>query len=64
MNLDAQKMVNALAAQRNSALDSAAQLAAMLESANEEIAKLNAKVQELEAKIAVQTENKTDEQAV
>jgi hypothetical protein len=64
MNLDAQKMVNALSAQRNSALDSAAQLAAMLESANEEIAKLNAKVQELEAKIAVQTENKTDEQAV
>ena len=44
MNLDAQKIVNAITAQRNSAFDSAAQLAAMVETLQEENAKLRAQL--------------------
>ena len=46
MNIDAQAIVNSLTAQRNRAMDEAAQLNAMLEPALKRISELEARIKE------------------
>lgn len=47
MNIDGQKLVDALKAQRNGALDEAAALKAALDGAQERIAEMEAELKEL-----------------